>query len=149
MRFIVHIIDEVSKFVMSDGQYRVETAISEKQEPCEIQRSDCFYDVEAGDAAEAVVNIAQRIKILDEDDHPVNLALKIADNYKRMQSAEIGPEGPKLLDPVGLVVSNTTHSNLTTTICQVERRGEDGDWIESHKIFFYVLPINKIVDLKG
>jgi len=149
MRFIVHVIDEVSKFILEDGTYHVEPAISENQEPCDVQRTDCFYDISVKDSSEAVVNVAQRIKVLDENDRPVNLSLKIAENYKKMQSAEIGPEDTSLLDAVGLVFSNATHSNLTTTMCQIERRGEEGNWIEAHKIFFYVLPVNRIVDLKG
>lgn len=149
MKFIVHVVDEVSKFIFSDGQYALDQAISENQEPCDMQRSDCFYSVEAQEATEAVVDVAQRIKILDENDCPVNLAFKIAENYKKLQSAEIGPEGSALLDPLNLVVSNATFSNLTTTVCQVRRNGEHGDWLENHKIFFYVSPVNRIIDLKG
>jgi len=148
MKFLIHVIDECSKFVVEECSFKLEPAFSESQEPCEIQRSDCFYHIEAKDFSEALIEVAQKIKILNEENEPINLAYKITENYKKLQSSDVGLKGSSVLDPMNFIVSNITSSNLTTTMCQVERSGDYGDWIENHKIYFYVLPVNKIVDLK-
>jgi len=41
-----------------------------------------------------------------------------------------------------------TYSNLTAVNCQIERTSEDKKWTELHRVYFYVVPDNKIIVLK-
>lgn len=158
MRYIVHVIDEASQHEKSpeDGQYYLVKGRSSSGEECDIARTDSWYLIDAKDSSDAVVRIANVIRVEGGDGKPVPLSDSFLDTQKKMANAEIGADD----DSISLVdtkrkYSNQTRHDLLMGSCQIKKsksivlsEGEknvEEEWYELHNVYFYVTKVDSII----
>lgn len=144
IKYFVHVIDESSIFIEKDGEYCLENSLSETEEVCEIQKTDCWYAVDAKTPTEAALEVSSKIKILDERNNVINLNLFLSQKNST-ESSDVELNSTSFLDIMDCTVSNNTYSDMTTLNFQVNKNEDNEEWIENHKLTFFVVPVEKII----
>ena len=147
MIFIVHVIDDYSNHEFINGKFTlVLNEIKENFENYDILRSDAFYIVnDQTTAIDAVVNVTQKIQIKISDDNYISLASFLKKQYKEQSVKDFGiPENDEIID-IDCNIFTKSNSHFFITICKIPKTENNSNFIEYHKIHFYVIEENKIV----
>lgn len=146
MRFLVHVVEETSIHKKVEDQYQVQECEVGENKTAHILLSDSFYVIEAEEPVGAVIEIANIIRAEDEDGDRVKLGLLL----KRQKEAEESDKEVKnrLSSFINeYIVEDQTKSKLYSSTYEIMRESEDGPFLELHKIFFYVLPENEVMQI--
>ena len=150
MEFIVHVIDEASQHRKKEdlGHFELLRGESEKGDSGDIIRSDHFYLIEEENAVDAVIAIANLIRVQGFNGEPVPISEMFMKTKTQTENVSIDDDSFISPQTSNLSVSNNTSSTLTKTSFQIERMGEEDKWIELHDVYFYVMPRENILFAK-
>ena len=148
MRYIVHVIDEASAHKKDNsGEYSICYAELESQGQCQIARSDSFYVVSAETPMDAVVSIAGIARVKDSNGKLISLAKSFAKTKKEVENASIDEDEFVVLNDSPFEYGDNTTSKLFVASCQIKKEDENEKWSELHRVYFYVLPEKKILQI--
>jgi len=148
MRYIIHVIDDSSQHEKQEnGKYGIIQGISLEESVCDILRSDVFYMVEAENAIDAVTILANTIKVKKQNGEEIFLAESFTETHKRIATTDFSNDSLSSIDDTNSKVITASYSESYMASCQVmmEKNGEK--WVELHKVYFYVLEENKIIEV--
>lgn len=158
MRYVVHVIDESSQHEKSpeDSEYYLVKGRSVNGEECDIVRTDSWYFVDAEESPDAVVKVANTIRVEDSNGNKISLSDAFIKTQKDVATADVGDDNDSIVlsDTKREYVNQTRHDVMIGT-CQIKKSnkivltgGKEGigeEWYELHKVYFYVTKIDEII----
>lgn len=148
MRFLLHVIDEASIHAKNEsGEYKMDSGESEIGEQCDVSRSDCFYSVEAKEYVEAVVSVANAAQIKNSKGETISLSQAFSDTKRETENASPDDDSFTVLTDIPYLFSNNTNSELLMAMCQIKRHDDESEWIELHRVYFYVVQHEKVIQI--
>lgn len=146
MRFLVHVVEETSIHKKINGQYQIQECEVDEKSTAHILLGDSFYVIEAEEPVEAVIEIANVIRVEDEDGDRVKLGLLL----KRQK--EVEESNKEVKDRLSsflnqYIIEDQTKSNLYSSTYQIDREIGDEQFVELHKVFFYVTKENDVMQV--
>lgn len=161
VNYLVHVIDEISNHKKDkDGIFKIFESEDDQGNKIHVLRTDAFYTLEAEKSIEAVAMLTKLIKIEDEQNCQSSLSEiilknkksknKIEDNSKR--KIEDNEDDENESDNIEINSSHYNYDHATTSdlmfvSCKIKRKEKEDEWIEYHKISFYVIEENKIMQI--
>ena len=148
MRFLVHVIDNASQHIKSGSDFSVELGIGEDPDKeCHVLKTDVYYAVKAESPVDAVTIISNIVKI-EKENETVPLSSAILETQKEFQNMEFnGGENILLTDIKNKQLENP-YGDFFDARCQIKRHDKNGEWIEVHRIQFYVVEESKIIEIR-
>jgi hypothetical protein len=149
MRFFVHVIDDASLHQKSEnGEYGLVPGEDLDGSPCHIQRSDAFYITEANDHVDAVTKIANNIRLKSSNGENVLLSESFTQTAKDLNVMDFGSvDNRSTIDDIRAKISTNAYNQSFMASCQIPMKKEEEYWIELHKVCFFVVEENKIIEI--
>jgi len=147
MRYIIHVIDDSSQHEKIETKYQLVKGISLEESVCDILRSDIFYMVEAESTMEAVSILANTIKVRKQDGEEILLVESFSETHKSVSTTDFSSDDKANIDDTDSKVVTASYSESYMASCQVQMEKGEEKWIELHKVYFYVLEENKIIEV--
>jgi len=150
MRFLIHVIDNISSHKIEDSKYQIqesEVCVNETDEICNILTCDSFYAVEGETEADSLIAISKIIKIKDEYGTLIPFTQLFVRSKNQLQTTDFNE-----------IPHSEIRNNYYSTSCQpfykryvlyghLERHKGDEKWVEYHEVEFFICPENKIVEI--
>ena len=149
MRFFIHVIDDASLHQKTEnGEYEMVPGEDLEGSPCHIQRSDAFYITEADNYIDAVTKIANNIRIKNSDGENILLSESFTQTAKTFNVMDFGNvDNRSTIDDIRAKISTNAYSQSFMASCQIPMKKDEEKWIELHKVYFFVVEENKVMEV--
>ena len=155
MEYIIHVIDEACHYLRNDdGKFELsEGKSSDKKKYGLAIRYDSFYFTEGDSPTDAVMGVADLIKMKDGNGDEILLS-KMLEESSKEKDKEILKLGIHDIQPIDRATS-TSFSSSCRILHKAKTEDQEGteetteekniSKVELHEFCFYVIPKNKIV----
>lgn len=150
MEYIIHVIDETSQYKKTKEGYKLEESMTEDEKKYgHAIRYDSSYHIDAEGHTEAVIEVANAIRIKDSEGNivPLTKVLMETRDQKEKQFEEVKLHNVEIVD--------NTNSKLLRSVCRIPLKDQPQkeeetaeEYVELHEIYFYAIPLNKIIHLE-
>jgi len=148
MKFLIHVIDDASQHIQNeDGLYEIVKGYSE-DDICHISRTDAWYISEGENQLDVVANLANSIKMETQNGKMVLLLKGLTDTYKANLTKDFNENDSRSkINDINLEIVTNPYSTYYTASCQIPMSDENGQWIELHKVHFYIVNEKNLIQI--
>lgn len=148
MRYIIHVIEDASQHEKNEsGNYGLVQGISLEESKCDILRTDAFYTIEADSVIDAITLLSNTIRVKISSGEFILLSESFTETHKKMATTDFSDDAKSLIDDLNSKVVTASYSESYMASCQIPMEKNGEEWIELHKVYFYVLDENKIIEI--
>lgn len=146
MDYYIHVVDNISLHQKDESNNFTLTEGSLEGEPYQKVVADAFYSVSAENPTEAVTRLSSIIEVDNVDRS--KLADALIETKRKISVSDFNSDSPDyLLTENYLQQTIDPYGNYFVVTCQIHRKEDEEQWIEVHRIEFYVIEQNKILEV--
>lgn len=151
--FLIHVIDEASQHIRSEnGEYVIRRGKSKRGEDADVIRGDAVYLVEAESHFDAIVIVANMIRVKGPDGQLHSISEEFSKTKTELEIQEVNLENQGFFrlkkDDLLYVHNMTTHYHQLYCQIPYEDSATNDEWVELHTVHFHVVPQEKIILIK-
>ena len=147
MRYLVHVINDSYAYDIGHSEVVLMPQTKHSGEKNWARTIDAFYLIEdATSETDAIVQVANKAKVVDQ----FNEEITSSEAFDRtIKGKEDGDEDYRSITLEGeMSYDESTRSHKVVAEMQFKKDSVHGDWIELHKIYFYVITQTGVVRIR-